>query len=223
MRIAVVDYCKGNLRSVQKGLEAVGGEAFITMNPREVEGADAVVLPGVGAFADAAHTMVEIGLMEAVRESIVSGKPFLGICLGMHLLFEAGEEGGVGDDLPAGLGIFPGICRHLPARAEDGTLVKIPHVGWNTVDYSEPLESAISQGESTLFDGIEPSSHFYFTHSYACVPDDDACVLATTSHGRPFASVVGADNVYGVQFHPEKSSVIGLKMLDNFVNRICRA
>ena len=214
MRIAVVDYCKGNLRSVQKGLEAVGGEAFITMDPAEVAVADAVVLPGVGAFADASETMTGLGLMDAVADAIGSGRPFLGICLGMHLMLDEGEEGGVDGVLPRGLGVIPGTCRRLPQVSAGGAMMKIPHVGWNTVDFAH--------GDGgPLFAGIPDGSHFYFTHSYACVPDDADDIVATTTHGDPFVSVVERDNAYGLQFHPEKSSKIGLKLLDNFVHAVC--
>ena len=209
MKIAVIDYCKGNLRSVQKGLESVGGEAFITTDPDQISKADALVLPGVGAFADAAATMVELGQMQAIREAVKSGKPFLGICLGLHLLFDYGTEGG--DGHTEGLGIMPGMCDKLDNMTPEGQKVKIPHVGWNTVDYARDCE---------LFHGVPDHTHFYFTHSYQCNPSDSSLVVATTTHGTAFTSAVCRDNVFGVQFHPEKSSAWGMVVLKNFVSLI---
>lgn len=205
MRIAIVDYCKGNLRSVQKELEMLGVEAPIVVDPDGIHSADAIVLPGVGAFADAAASMAELGQDEALREALREEKPFLGICLGLHLMFESGEEGG--SDLP-GLGYLPGICDRLPAEDAEGNRYKIPHVGWNTVDYVR---------DCPLFDGIPDGTYFYFTHSYRCVPADEADIVAMTTHATPFCSVVGRGNAFGVQFHPEKSSRRGMTVLENFV------
>ncbi|MGI6217799.1 MAG: imidazole glycerol phosphate synthase subunit HisH [Coriobacteriales bacterium] len=212
MAIAVIDYCKGNLRSVQKGLESVGGVAVITSDPDEVSRSEALVLPGVGAFADASDTMLQTGLMDAVRESIKRGVPFLGICLGLHLLFDYGEEGGDGHS--EGLGILRGYSGKLDAFTPEGQKVKIPHVGWNTVDYARDCE---------LMHGVPDHSHFYFTHSYQCNPTDSSVVVATTTHGTEFTSAVASDNVFGVQFHPEKSSALGMKVLSNFVSIVRRS
>ena len=211
MKIAVVDYCKGNLRSVQKGLELAGAEAAITARPEDVLAADAVVLPGVGSFRDAAETMAETGLTEALAEVLRQDKPFLGICLGLHLLFEWGVEDAA-DGVTPGIGFLKGGCPAMPAEVA-GERVKIPHVGWNDV--------AIVR-DTPLFDGIESGSHFYFTHSYCCAPADEADIIGLTTHGAPFASAVNRGNAYGVQFHPEKSSRLGLAMLENFV-KIARA
>lgn len=207
MAIAIIDYCKGNLRSAQKGIESVGGEAFITSDPEEMRKADALVLPGVGSFADASQTMIELGQMDVVREKIAEGAPFLGICLGLHLLFEYGTEGGDGHN--EGIGALEGMCDRMDDTTPDGRKLKIPHVGWNTVDYAR---------ECPLFDGIGDGSHFYFTHSYKCNPANKADIVATTTHAAPFTSAVWKDNVFGVQFHPEKSSLLGLKVLANFVS-----
>lgn len=205
MRVAIVDYCKGNLRSVQKGLEILGVEAPVETEPERIVAADAVVLPGVGAFADAAASMAGSGQDEALRDVLRAGKPFLGICLGLHLLFETGEEG---DGDTPGVGFLPGNCDKLPAVDGDGNRYKIPHVGWNTVDYVR---------ECPLFEGVPDGTYFYFTHSYRCVPADGADIVATTTHATPFCSVVSRGNAYGVQFHPEKSSRWGMAVLENFV------
>ena len=205
MRVAIVDYCKGNLRSVQKGLELLGVEAPIVTAPEDIVTADAAVLPGVGAFADAAGSMRDMGQDEALRELLAAGKPFLGICLGLHRLFEDGEEGG--SDIP-GLCYQPGTSVRLPKVDGEGNRYKIPHVGWNTVDYGR---------ECPLFDGIPDRTYFYFTHSYCCVPADGADIVATTTHAAPFCSVAWRQNAYGVQFHPEKSSRWGMAVLGNFV------
>ncbi len=219
MKIAIVDYCKGNLRSVQKGIESVGGEAYIATTPEELEAASAIVLPGVGAFGDASATMLATGQTEKVREMVASGVPFLGICLGLHLLFDYGTEGGDGRN--AGLGLLPGMCDRMDDTTAMGSRVKIPHVGWNTVEYEPGCYCP-------LFAGIPSGSHFYFTHSYQCNPAERSDVAATTEHASRFASAVWRDNVFGVQFHPEKSSAMGMRVLENFVGivhdseRACR-
>ena len=214
--IAVVDYCKGNLKSVERGLRAVGGDARITDSPEEILAADAVVLPGVGSFADASAHMVESGQMEAVRSAIAAGKPFLGICLGEHLLFASGVEGAAGPgvdgdpescDLPVGLGEIPGTVVRMPAQDAEGASYKVPHVGWNSVEFTS---------ECLLFEGIESGEYFYFTHSYIA-PEND-CTVATTTHSVTFPCAVQKGNVFGVQFHPEKSSDAGAKVLANFLN-----
>ncbi len=214
MKIAVIDYCHGNLRSVQKGLEYAGADAYIATTPDEICEASALVLPGVGAFGDASATMLQNGQMQKIREMVLQGVPFLGICLGLHLLFEYGSEGGTGKN--EGLGILAGSCDRMDdgQTAGDVARVKIPHVGWNTVDY-------VAGNKCPLFDGIASGSHFYFTHSYKCNPKDFSCIATTTIHASRFASAVWKDNVFGVQFHPEKSSSIGMALLENFV-RIAR-
>lgn len=215
--IAVVDYHKGNLKSVERGLIAVGGDARITDEPAVIASADAIVLPGVGAFADAAETMNELGQMEVIRNAVNQGVPFLGICLGMHLMFEEGEEGELVTDedadpiRPKGLAILPGVVGRLPRLDAQGNSYKIPHVGWNSIDYLGSAEQ-----DCPLFEGIVPGEYFYFTHSYAA-PDTPASVAVTT-HSLTFPCVVQyKDHAFGVQFHPEKSSDAGARMLRNFV------
>ena len=253
--IAVVDYHKGNLKSVERGLIASGGNACITDDPAVIAAADAIVLPGVGAFADAAETMRELGQMEVIRKAVERGVPFLGICLGMHLMFEEGEEGekAVGEDedpiRPKGLGILPGVVRRLPKRDALGNAYKIPHVGWNFIAFGagalserSVAQTVLSSHEtstgrfgscgtrlvsapegrpqeafpSPLFEGIPQGEFFYFTHSYAA--PDSAGTIAVTTHSVTFPCAVQyGENVFGVQFHPEKSSDAGARMLHNFV------
>ncbi len=226
--IAVVDYHKGNLKSVERGLIAAGGDAFITDDPAAIAAADAIVLPGVGAFADAAETMRELGQMDVIREAVERGVPFLGICLGMHLMFEEGEEGETvtGEDedpiRPRGLAILPGVVGRLPKQDADGVAYKIPHVGWNSVGFARPDGAGALPGRSQeafaspLFEGIPEGEFFYFTHSYAA-PNTPA-TIATTTHSVTFPCAVQyKDRAFGVQFHPEKSSDAGAQMLRNFV------
>lgn len=195
--IAIVDYGMGNLRSVLKGLEAAGWSAVITSSPREVDRAAGVVLPGVGAFADAMQNLRAGGLDRAIIRAVAADKPFLGICLGQQLLFEVSEEWG----LTSGLGVFPGRVQRLPAT------VKVPHMGWNQVGFRHP---------SPLFADIADQTRFYFVHSFYVVPADPEIVLGETDYGGWFASAVGRDRVFGIQFHPEKSSLLGLRVLRNF-------
>jgi imidazole glycerol-phosphate synthase subunit HisH len=215
--IAVVDYCKGNLKSVERGLRAVGGDAFITDNPEDIARAEAVVLPGVGAFADASQTMIKTGQMRAIRAAIEAGKPFLGICLGEHLLFEKGTEGAQieGEQnegtqaTSEGLSLLKGTVEKMPEFDEAQRRYKIPHVGWNSIEFDTSLACP-------LLAGIEPGEHFYFTHSY--IAPQTSATIATTTHSTTFPSVVRVnDVVYGVQFHPEKSSDAGAQVLKNFL------
>lgn len=205
--IAVVDYCKGNLASVQRGLADAGFDARITDDPADILAADGVVLPGVGAFADAMATMERTGQADALRQACEAGAPFLGICLGLHLLFDWGDENCAEGEFTRGLGVLPGHATRMEAFDDAGVKHKIPHVGWNSVEYAR---------SSPLFEGVPDGSHFYFTHSYRAVPDDEADVIATSEHARRFACAVERGNVFGVQFHPEKSSQLGLKVLENF-------
>lgn len=207
--IAVVDYCKGNLRSVERGLIDAGGDARITDDPAVIAAADAVVLPGVGAYGDAAASMEESGQMAAVRQAIIDGKPFLGICLGEHLLFEGGVEGAEDPEHPIeGVGAIPGIVGKIPSADEQGNTYKIPHVGWNSIEF---------EGECPLLKGIPSGEYFYFTHSY--MAPEGPFTVATTTHSVTFPSVVAAsDRVFGVQFHPEKSSDAGHVLLRNFLD-----
>ena len=211
--IAVIDYCKGNLKSVERGLCGVGADAYITDAPQMIRSADALVLPGVGSFADAARTMIETGQMDAIKDALAQGKPFLGICLGQHLLFAGGTEHAGEEGTLPGLGVIEGIADKMPAQDETGLTYKIPHVGWNSVEFTEAA--------NPLFAGIPQGEHFYFTHSYIA-PESDA-TIATTTHSVTFPSAVQVgDRVFGVQFHPEKSSDAGARLLKNFVDLVHR-
>lgn len=212
--IAVVDYCKGNLASVQRGLADAGYDARITDSPADILAADGVVLPGVGAFTDAMTTMETSGQADALRKAVADGVPFLGICLGMHLLFDWGDEGQPEGERLAGLCVLPGHIERMTAFDATGVKHKIPHVGWNSVEYVDGPTRP--EGVARLFDGIEDGEHFYFTHSYCAVPDDQGDLVATSEHARRFACAVARDNVFGVQFHPEKSSHLGLRLFENF-------
>ena len=212
---AVVDYAKGNLQSVYNGLCAAGaGEVRIVTEPAQIEQADAIVLPGVGAFADASASLTESGQMQAVRRAIEAGVPYLGICLGLHMMFEGGTEDAV--DAPApGLGLVPGIVDRMPRCNEQGVSFKVPHVGWNTVHAGEDTSCP-------LLAGVEQDTYFYFTHSF--VAPENPCTQATTTHAMEFPCVVQTSPVcFGVQFHPEKSSDAGLQVLRNFVDVARRA
>ena len=275
--IAVVDYQKGNLKSVERGLIAAGGEALITADASEIAKADAIVLPGVGAFADAAATMCELGQMDVIRERVRAGVPFLGICLGEHLMFEHGVEGAPEGNPACGLGLLPGTVVAMPRCDAQGKAFKVPHVGWNTIEMpacnggaavppcgegggnavlssggaggGAARSSAAKRGlfehgafpgstpqpggefafpDSTpqpgsnlafacpLFDGIAPGEYFYFTHSY--IAPTGSHTIAETTHSTRFTSAVQfGECAFGVQFHPEKSSDAGARVLANFV------
>ena len=202
--VAVVDYGMGNRRSVEKALEHVGARALITREPAALEEADALVVPGVGAFPHGMRNLIELGLDERIRAAAAAGKPVLGICLGMQLLFERSQEHEVTD----GLGLLAGEVSLL-----DGGGLRIPHIGWNDVRFERP---------SPLTAGLPGEGcAFYHVHSLAARPEDPADVIATTEYGERFATVVSHGNVFGVQFHPEKSSRDGLVLLSNFVT-LCR-
>ena len=211
--IAVVDYHKGNLMSVERGIEAAGGTACITDDAGAIARADGIVLPGVGAFADASDTMQERGQLAVIRERIAAGVPFLGICLGMHLLFEEGMEGAPDEDdeesshNAPGLAVLPGVVAMMPKTNAAGTACKVPHVGWNTVAFNE---------DCPLFKGVSAGEYFYFTHSY--IAPSGPFVVGETTHSVTFPSAVQyGDACFGVQFHPEKSSDAGAALLRNFV------
>ena len=196
--IAIIDHGMGNLRSVQKGFEHAGvSDVVVTSEVDAVERADGIVLPGVGAFRDAAAELRDSGLRGLVLRAIDKGVPFLGICLGMQLLADVGLEDGEWE----GLGVMGGTSERLPGG------VKVPHIGWNTVEYPRPSE---------LFAGIPEGTAFYFVHSYHLKPADQNCLIGTTRYGVEFAAAVERDNVRAVQFHPEKSSAAGLALLGNF-------
>jgi glutamine amidotransferase len=197
--IALVDYGIGNLRSVEKALEAVGADVRLTEDSDQILAADKVVLPGVGAFGDGMAGLQDRGLVPVVKTVVARGTPLLGICLGMQVLFESSSERGQ----HAGLGLLPGQVR----RFQDSTL-KIPQTGWNQI---KPVR------ESRLLQGLAPGSYAYFNHSYYCDPQDQQDVLAQTDYGLDYASVVGRGRLYGIQFHPEKSQSVGLAILKNFV------
>ena len=284
--IAVVDYQKGNLKSVERGLIAAGVEALITADASEIAKADAIVLPGVGAFADAAATMCELGQMEAIRDRVRAGVPFLGICLGEHLMFEHGVEGAPEGNPACGLGLLPGTVVAMPRCDAQGKTFKVPHVGWNTIEMpscnggvtvppcgegggnavlkqssrrcgtargTSPDSAALLDGgqaepelsslrsenaggafpDSTpqpgsdlafacpLFNGIAPGEYFYFTHSF--IAPTGSHTIAETTHSTRFTSAVQyGDRAFGVQFHPEKSSDAGARVLANFVAIVAR-
>jgi imidazole glycerol-phosphate synthase subunit HisH len=199
--IAIIDYDMANLRSVQKAFEHVGHAAEIITRPEQVDAAERVVLPGVGAFADAVVTLRERGLAEAVVRHIERGKPFFGICLGLQMLFEVGYE----DGEHRGLGVLKGACVRFDV---DQTLgLKVPHMGWNQLDVRR---------RSPILNGLPDGSNVYFVHGYYAAPADDSVIATTTDYGRPFVSSVWRDNVVATQFHPEKSQTVGLQILRNF-------
>lgn len=203
--IAIVDYGAGNVRSVRKALEAVGAEVQVTCNPAIVRAADKVVLPGVGAFGDCMACLRDLGLLDALCRLPERGRPFLGICVGMQVLFEEGEEMG----LHAGLGLLHGRVVRFPDGIVNSGL-KIPHTGWNQVAQACP---------SPLLEGLPQGASVYFNHAYYCQAQQED-TLAITDYGGPFPCVVGRGHVYGVQFHPEKSQQFGLLILRNFVERV---
>ncbi|WP_165252494.1 imidazole glycerol phosphate synthase subunit HisH [Adlercreutzia sp. ZJ304] len=208
--IVVVDYLKGNLRSVARGLEAAGAKVAISQDADVIVRADAIVLPGVGAFTDAMNTMRDLGQDQAILEAHRRGVAFLGICLGEHLMFEGGEEHAENNAPTPGLGLIRGIVSSMPRTDAANKVYKVPHVGWNTIDITR------SDNSAALLEGIASGTHFYFTHSY--VAPESAATIAHTTHSITFPSVVQTGNAFGVQFHPEKSSDAGAKVLANFVN-----
>ncbi|MBI4580875.1 MAG: imidazole glycerol phosphate synthase subunit HisH [Planctomycetes bacterium] len=232
MMIAIVDYGMGNLRSVQKGLEKVGSSARIVRDGADVRAADKLILPGVGAFGDAMKHLKERGLIEPVVEFARSGRPFLGVCLGLQLLFDVSYEEG---EFP-GLGLIPGKVvrfdfRNLCRPGEPGSpppggsgepspppprgslnpqALKVPHMGWNQVRWDKPCP---------LLKDLPSGTHFYFVHSYYVVPDDDAVTVGRCDYGYPFTAAIQRGNVFATQFHPEKSQAAGLTILRNFAAR----
>jgi len=202
MSISIVDYGMANLRSVQKALEHVGASADIVSKPDQIKRADKIILPGVGAFKDAIATLRSSGLAEPVIEHIKSGKPFLGICLGLQMLFDAGYEDGVHE----GLGVIRGKCIRFDVDEKLG--LKVPHMGWNQLDIRTP--------RAPIYTDLPDQCGVYFVHSYHVVPDDASVIASTSDYGGPFVSSIWRDNVIGTQFHPEKSQKVGLKILENF-------
>lgn len=203
-RVAVIDYEMGNRRSVEKALVHVGARAEITRDPGRLRGADALVLPGVGAFPAGAANLRAFGLDTLLREQVAQGKPLLGICLGMELLFDSSDE--LGEDTP-GLGLIPGRVRALRAGG-----LRLPHIGWNEVQFQR--ESALTRALPRA------GAPFYHVHSYVAEPADERTTVGVADYGERFTTIVQRDNVYGTQFHPEKSSRDGLELLRAFLDTI---
>ena len=217
--VVIVDYGMGNLRSVQKAFERVGCDARVSDRPEEVARAARLVVPGVGAFADAMAAIRQRGLVDPIRQFVAAGRPFLGICLGLQVLFEESEEVAEspeamaqarGAPLPKGLGLLAGrVVRFSPTVVAQG--LKVPHMGWNRVERVRP---------SSLFEGMaQEEAYFYFAHSYYAAPQDERMVVGRTDYGGPFASAIASGHIWATQFHPEKSQAAGLKVLENFVKR----
>jgi len=207
--IGVVDYGMGNLRSVGKALESLGFRTVVSGKAAELARCRGIVLPGVGAFRDCMLNLTRQGLLPFLSDVLAEGRPFLGICLGLQVLFAESEEFG----RHAGIGFFPGRVVRFPAAMRGGgASLKVPHMGWNRVDFTK--------GHPALR-GIPSGSYFYFVHSYYVVPEDPGVVACRTSYGVDFASAVGKGNLLAVQFHPEKSQAAGLAVLSNF-GRLCR-
>ncbi|MDN5277368.1 MAG: imidazole glycerol-phosphate synthase subunit HisH [Clostridiales bacterium] len=196
--VVIIDYGMGNLRSVQKAFEHVGCQVVITQDPQVILSASHVVLPGVGAFGDAIRNLERAGLIDSIYRVVQDGRPFLGICLGLQLLFERSYEGGVFK----GLALLPGEVKRLPEELN----IKIPHMGWNELRYRA----------NPIFEGLDDPCFVYFVHSYYVEPRVSEHVIGTTFYGMDITVAVNKDNIYGLQFHPEKSGVEGLKMLRNF-------
>jgi len=196
--ITIVDYGAGNLRSVVNAINKLGYQPKITNSPDEILNAQVVILPGVGAAADTMKNLNALGLASSIRQFIAEGRPFLGVCLGLQILFTGSEEGGWHECL----GIIPGRVRRIPAG------LKVPHMGWNQV------KQRLSH---SVFNGVPDEANFYFVHSYYVEPDDSSLVVGETYYGVPICSVLARDNLVATQFHPEKSGEPGLRMYDNFI------
>ncbi|HDZ61833.1 MAG TPA: imidazole glycerol phosphate synthase subunit HisH [Nitrospirae bacterium] len=210
--IAIIDYGMGNLRSVEKGFQKVGVDVCVTNRPEVVDKADGVVLPGVGAFRECMRELANLNLTDSVVDTIKKKKPYLGICLGLQVLFSEAEEFGI----CRGLDIFKGRVVKFDFGSKDSSInnlqpaicnLKVPHMGWNRIKI---------RGNNPLFNGIEDNPFVYFVHSFYVVSEDESIVSTTTDYGVEFTSTIWKDNVYAVQFHPEKSQTVGLKILENF-------
>ncbi len=199
--ITVIDYGMGNIHSVKKAIESCGKKAVVSNSSADILAAEKIVLPGVGAFDDAMQELKKKDLVKTIKDFCASGRPFLGICLGMQLLFEGSEEA----KNSQGLGIVKGTVRKLSAKG-----FKVPHIGWNQVQ--------VSKKECRLMDGVEDNSYLYFCHSYYPQVTDKNDEAGTCDYGQVFACIINRANVYGVQFHPEKSQRAGIKIIENFVN-----
>jgi glutamine amidotransferase len=202
-KIVIIDYGMGNLRNVQKGFEKIGFEAKLTRNKKEIESASAIVLPGVGAFQDCMENLEEYGLIDPLLRSIEKGKPYLGICLGLQILFSESEEFGS----HKGLDLITGKVVKFRPDPEH----KVPHMGWNTIE---------KQKEVPMLKGLENGDFFYFVHSYYVIPEEAQWISTLTTYGSPFVSSVWKENLFATQFHPEKSQQKGLRILENFAKSI---
>ena len=208
---AVIDYGMGNLRSVQKALEKVGSRAIIANNSAQISDASSIVLPGVGAFANCMNNLEKLGLVDSIYRAIEAGKPFLGICLGLQILFTESEEFGN----PKGLDIIKGRVVRLPTNfpgagsnnPEQRARLKVPHMGWNSLKFRK---------RAPVYDHIDDGSYLYFVHSFYVVPEDENIISTTTTYGIEFTSSIWKDNIIAMQFHPEKSQELGLQILKNF-------
>ena len=209
--LVIVDYGVGNLRNVYKAVEAAGGVPRVVSRPEALRAAAGIILPGVGAFGDAAANLRAAGFEEPIREAAAAGKPLLGICVGMQLLFDESEEMG----RHAGLGLIPGrVVRFAgDVPGADGKALKVPEIGWNQLQHD---------GRDPLLRGIPDGAYAYFVHSYYCRPEDEAYTLASTDYGIRYTSVVRRENSWGIQCHPEKSQQVGLGILRNFVEVVNR-
>jgi glutamine amidotransferase len=201
--VALVDYGAGNLRSVAKALERAGLRVDVTDDPLQVERADGVVLPGVGAFRNAVDALRSSGLEDAVLRAIDDQRPYLGLCFGLQLLFEEGDEHGI----TKGFGLYGGRVERFPNVDSQGKRLLVPHIGWNEVHFS---------GSHPMLDGLPKSDHFYFVHSYRPVPSDESIVVGRVDYGGDFAAAVATGSIFAVQFHPEKSQNAGRRLLEAF-------
>jgi glutamine amidotransferase len=202
--IGIIDYGMGNLFSVSKALERLGVPYFISDESEKLFSANGLILPGVGSFRDAMHRLNDSGLSELIKQYVATGKPLLGICLGMQLLFEVSEENG----LSKGLGLLSGQVVRFPGRTNVGMDYKVPHMGWNKLNFKRP---------SNILNNVN-ESHVYFVHSYYVKTDDEEVLIASSDYGLEVPAVVGKGNIIGMQFHPEKSSRLGIQLLKNFAD-----
>lgn len=212
-KVAIVDVCSGNLRSVERALAAAGADTFVTRDPDRLRGADKLVIPGQGALGTFARGLAERGLEPALREQLASGKPMLGICLGLQVLFERGQEqGGV-----PGLGVLGGEVVRFAQPAvppgSDARPLKVPHIGWNQI------AAPAGARRDAMLDGVPDGAYVYFVHSYHVVPRDRSIIATVTEYGGEFCSAIRKDNLFACQFHPEKSQRVGQVILRNFVER----
>lgn len=199
-KIAIIDYEMGNLKSVAKAFEHVGASVVVTRNAQEIRSAAKIVLPGVGAYQHCMENLEKYDLIDVIGEQIRGGKPFLGICLGLQLLFDESEENGG----TRGLGIVPGVVK----KFDFGSDLKVPHMGWNQIRFDS--------SDNALFKSLDEGAEFYFVHSYYVCPEDESVIAAATEYGIDFCSAIHRDNIFACQFHPEKSQKNGLKIINNF-------